>query len=770
MSAPLAPWAESVALDGSLGPLAPADLRITPRHLARRALIYVRQSSPTQVQRHPESARRQYGLAERAQRLGWVAEQITILDEDQGKSGAGSAAAHDRVGFAQLVSAVGLGEVGIILVLEVSRLARNSAEWYRLLELAALAGALIADEDAIYDPRVFNDRLLLGLRGTISEVELHCIQTRLQGARLSKVRRGELPLPLPLGYLRSRDGRVEFDPDREVQGALRTVFDQFERHGTAKAVLHFFRDHGLRLPRRLHGGPNHGELLWAKPSYQAIHLILSNPAYAGAYAYGRRRREGGFPGLSAAGPRRRFALDELEVLLREHHPAYISWEQYCANRAQLRDNTRQFESSRGAPQPGYALLQGIVYCGRCGCRMQPHYSPSSPGYLCRSRQKRYGEPVCQSLTIAHVDQAVTEAFLAVIRPAEIEAVLLLSAELRHEQAQIEEQWRLRLERARYEAERARRQYDQCEPENRLVARELETRWNDRLQSVAELEEEYRREQGRGLSPLTEDDQARLRSLVGDVPALWQAVATTVEERKRLLRCLMREVVLSRDEGAKGAGGITTIRIGWHSGAWTELHIRRPATSDFARTPEPVLHRIRTWAQRLPDDQLAERLNAEGLTTRRGLPWTERRVHHLRAYHRIPTACPVLPHGFQARGDGLLPIGAAAARLGVAPGALTHWRKWGFLQVEQKGPASPLWVRLTNEEGARLDGTLASQGYGRWTMPQAAEALGLNRAAIWERARQGELIGYRARVGARWEWRISPAGEQRVPAPGAASAR
>ncbi len=303
-----------------------------------------------------------------------------------------------------------------------------------------------------------------------------------------------------------------------------------------------------------------------------------------------------------------------------------------------------------------------------------------------------------------------------------------------------------------------------------MARELETRWNARLQSVAELEEEYRREQGRGLSHLTEDEKAVLRGLVGDVPALWQATDRTLADRKRLLRGLIREVILRRDAGAKGAGGFTTLRIGWKSGAWTELQVRRPATSDFARTPAAVLQRIRTLAQRLPDDQLADQLNREGLTTRRGLPWTGRRVQHLRAYHRIPTACPALPRSAQPRGDGCVPISTAAVQLGVVPGALAHWRKWGFLRVEQKGPDSPLWVRLTDEEVARLDGTRASQGCGRWTMRQAERALGVPRAGIWERARRGELIGYRARVGARWEWRISPAGEQRASAPGAAAAQ
>jgi DNA invertase Pin-like site-specific DNA recombinase len=690
-------------------PLAPAvgvDPRITPRHLTRRALIYVRQSSPTQVVRHPESARRQYGLAERAQRLGWTAAQVTIIDEDQGKSGAGSAAAHDREGFGQLVSAVGLGEVGIILALEVSRLARNSAEWYRLLELAALAGSLIADEDAIDDPRQFNDRLLLGLRGTISEVELHCIEARLQGARRSKAQRGELPMRVPVGLVRGRDGRIELDPDEEVQGALRTVYAQFEALRSANAVLHFFRTHGLKIPRRSWRGADAGDLHWVKPTYQAIHQFLVNPIYAGAYAYGQRRPDHAMlPGLGRREPRHRFALDELEVLIRDHHPGYVSWERYLANRALLHANSQQFAPSPGAPQKGSALLQGIAFCGRCGCRMKPHDVASSPSYLCSTRKQHYGEPICQSLTIDHVDQAVTEAFLAVVQPAEVEALLALSEEFDREQAQIERQWQLRLERARYEAERAARQYDQCEPENRLVARERETRWNERLRVVGELEEEYRQEQRRGLAPLTEEEKAVLHSLVSDVPTLWHAAETRVEERKRLLRCLIQEVILDRGEGANGRGGITTIRIGWKSGAWTELRVRRPARSDQARTAPATLDRMATLAGQMTDERIAEILNAEGHTTRMGLPWTAARIEHIRSRHRIATACPRMPRNDHPRGDGLVSIRAAAAILGVVPSALDHWRKWGFLPMEQAGEGSPFWVRLTDEERARLDGTL-----------------------------------------------------------------
>jgi DNA invertase Pin-like site-specific DNA recombinase len=742
-----------------------ADPKIDSRHLLRQALIYVRQSHPNQVQRHPESARRQYQLVERAERLGWPREQTTVIDEDQGKSAAGSAAAHGRDGFAQLVSAVGLGEVGLVLALEVSRLARNSAEWYRLLELAALAGTLIADDASVYDPRLFNDRLLLGLRGTISEVELHCIQERLQGARLSKARRGELPLRLPAGYLAGREGAVEFDPDQEVQGAIRTIFAQFEQLGTATAVLHFFNEHGLRIPRRRWHAQTGVQIVWMRPSYQAIHTVLSNPTYAGAYVYGQRGREQGGPGgLGSSGPRRRFALDEVDVLLRDHHPAYVSWDRHLAIRAALQDNSTQFKPSRGAPRRGGGVLQGLAVCGRCGCRMRLHYGASSAAYICNTRHQRYGEPVCQSLTIEHVDRAVTAAFLQVIKPAQVEVALAMAADLERDRAAVERQWELRLERARYEAERAFRQYDLCEPENRLVARELEGRWNQQLRLLAELEAEYRREQERGLAPLTDDERAALTRLVGDVPGLWAAAETTMADRKRLVRCLLREVVLLRDDQPRAHGGSTTIRIGWCSGAWTELHAHRPSSGETARTPELVLARIRRLAQQHADDRVAALLNAEGLRTRTGLPWTYARVGLVRHRHGIPTACPIVPQADGPRGDGRVSVATVAAQLGVARSVVGRWCHCGFLDAEQKATLDPRWIRLTADDLARVDGTLAAQGYGRWRIREAQRVLDLTEEALYQQLRDGTLIAYRAHIGNHWEWRVSCADDQPLPSP------
>lgn len=741
------------------------DPKIHSRHLSRQALIYVRQSHPNQVRQHPESARRQYGLAERAQQLGWVSEQIRVIDEDQGKSGAGSAAAHGRDGFADLASAVGLGEVGLILALEVARLARNSAEWYRLLELCAVSGTLIADDATIYDPRLFNDRLLLGLQGTISEVELHSIKERLDGARMSKARRGELPIRLPAGYVNGREGQIELDPDQEVQGAIRTIFTQFERLGTANGVLHFFNDHGLKIPRRRWHADSGSEIVWLRASYQAIHSVLMNPVYAGAYVYGRRGQESAGPiGVGNPEPRKRFALDQVDVLLRDHHPAYLSWERYLANRATLRDNSTQFQSSRGAPRQGSGLLQGLVVCGRCGCRMHVQYGTTSAAYICDTRHRRYGEPLCQSLTIDHVDQAITAAFLAVIRPAQIEAALALAEDLERDRATVERQWELRLERARFEADRAFRQYDLCEPENRLVARELEGRWNDKLRAVAELEAEYRRERESGLSPLTAEEKERLAQLVGDLPALWSAPGTTTEDRKRLVRCLIREVVLLRDDRRRATGGITTIRIGWCSGAWSEVQAHRPNSGEVTRTPREVLDRIRELAQQHPDDAVAAILNGEGRRTKTGLSWTYQRVGLLRLRHDIPTACPSMPNGREPRGDGLVPVETVVTQVGASSSRIGSWCRDGFLVAEQLTPLGPRWIRLTDEDRARLDGTLAAQGYGHWRLREARRLFGLSQEELAQRLRDGRMIAYRAHVGDHWEWRVDLADQLQQEAP------
>jgi len=415
-----------------------SDPNIHGRQLTRQARVYVRPSHPNQVRHHPERARRQYGLTERAQPLGWESEQIRVLDEDQGKSGAGRAVAHGRDGVAELVSAVGLGQVGIVGALEVSRLARNSAAWYRVLERCALSGTLIADDTPSYYPRLFNDRLLRGLRGTISEVELPGIKERLDGARMSKARRGERPVRLPAGYVGGREGQIALDPDQEVHGAIRTIFAPCERLSPVTAVLPGCNDHGLKVPRRRWHAESGSEIVGMRPSYQALHPVLTNPTEAGASIYGRRGHDpDGLVDRGNPGPRKHGALEQ-----------------------------------------GAGLLQGVAGCGRCGCRMHVPYGKPSAAYLCDTRHRRDGAPLCQSLTIEPIDHAIAEAFLPGIGPAQMEAALVLAEEVERDRAAIARPWELRLERARYEAERAFRQDDLGEPENRLAAREREGRGNE----------------------------------------------------------------------------------------------------------------------------------------------------------------------------------------------------------------------------------------------------------------------------------------------------
>jgi hypothetical protein len=494
-----------------------------------------------------------------------------------------------------------------------------------------------------------------------------------------------------------------------------------------------------------------------------LQLALINPVYAGAYACGRRRREDGGLGSGPPGQRRRCALEAPDVLLRDHHPAYLSRESYLSNRATRRDTTRQFATRRGAPPPGRAWLHGRVVWGRRGCRMQVHYSLPSPGYRCQTRHRRYGEPLGPSLALVPVAQAVSGAFLAVIRPAEIAALLALREEFGRERLQVERQWQPRLGRAAMTPS-AHRQCDQCEPENRLVARALETRWDEKLRTVAELGEEHRQGQSRGLSPLEEEEKGVLRSLVGDGATRWHARATAVEDRKRLPRGLIREVVLPRDEGAQGAGGVPTLRGGGKSGARTELATHRPSSGEQARTPTAARERLRASAPRLPAERIAGPLDAEGFTTRLGLPWTTRRVERLRGNHEIPTGGPARPHNAQSRGDGLVPLRTAAQILGVTPGAPDHRRRWGFRHGEQRGADAPVWGRLTTAAVARLAGTVAAQGRGQGRLRRAQAILGLTPEELREQARRDELIAYRARVADHGEWRMSPAKTERGPPP------
>jgi DNA invertase Pin-like site-specific DNA recombinase len=718
----------------------PSHPKIHPHHLERQAYVYIRQSSPQQVEQNRESQDLQYQLVRRAQALGWPEAQVVVIDEDLGKTAVTSVG---RDGFHSLASAVGLFQVGLILVIDVSRLARNCSDWYRLLDLAALCGSLIGDAGAIYEPRDYNDRLLLGLKGTLAEAQWHNMRERLGAARLNKARRGQLAIRLPVGYDRTADGQVLLTPDQEVQGAIRLVFAQFEQQGSGQGVLRYLCDHQLELPRYHHAGPQQGRIEWVRPNYGAIYQILKHPAYAGAYSYGKHRRVR-LPGGQVM--MQRLPIDEWAVLIQGAFPGYISWEQYMRNQEQLEQNAQGTNWTKGTARQGEVLLQGLVICGRCGRPMRARYGGRRPAYACYQAHRSYGHPRCQHFTARHVDEAVAEVFLEAVQPAHLELALAAGQQVETQRASLAEQWEKRLERARYEAELARRRYEQVDSDNRLVAGELEQRWEEKLQALQRLEREQARVQQQELAPLSEADKALIRRLAQDLPALWQAETTTHAERKRLLRCLIQDVTLDRFSKP----GFTIIHIRWHTGTTTTLEVERPQPGCW--TPPAALRRIRELAPHHPDDQVAAILNEQGLRTGKGLAWTRNRVRRVRKRRGIETGCPCRAREPGPRGDGLIRAQEAAGQVGISSSTVSHWFKAGILGGHQRKPNSMLWIRLTEQDRHRLDGS-ASRRPGLVLIGEAAERLATTVEAVWAEVRAGRLVPYRLRIKNRWLWHV-----------------
>jgi DNA invertase Pin-like site-specific DNA recombinase len=582
--------------------------KIQGRHCERLAVVYVRQSSLHQVQHNQESTQLQYGLANTAERLGWPRERILVIDDDLGISGASS---EGRSGFQRLLSEVALDHVGLILGVEMSRLARSCKDWYQLLELCALFGTLIGDLDGLYDPSCYNDRLLLGLKGTMSEAELHILQQRMHQGAMQKARRGELVNLVPVGYVRRPSGEVILDPDEQVQAIVRTIFEQFERQGSVGAVLHYLITNHMQLPVRVKSGPDKGSLQWRRPNKTALRIMLRHPMYAGAYSYGRSCLD------KQRGPKKRrrgwLPPEQWQVLLRDRYPAYITWEQYERNVAQIKENQAHVQR-RGPIRPGRALLTGLVVCGRCGARMMTHQSGKSvlPRYACSSARANFGEAECQSLAARPVDDEVVRLALRALEPAALEVSLQVAADWKKEREAVEAQWQYRLQRADYEADRARRQYDAVEPENRLVCRTLEAAWEQKLRAARELHEEYERFLQTQPKLLTAEEQEAIRRLAADLPALWQAATTTDADRKAILRQVLDKVVLQ----VEGKTEWVEAWLHWAGGHQTYTRFRRPVASLTQLSDWPQLRRriVTLKNQGLTAEQIAQQLNREGRTS------------------------------------------------------------------------------------------------------------------------------------------------------------
>jgi len=600
--------------------------KIHSTHCERTAFVYVRQSTWLQVSENRESTERQYNLRERAIELGWPESRVEVIDEDQGRSGS---TATFRTGFQRLAAEVGLGKVGIVLMLEASRLARNNSDWYRLIEICGISGTLIADESAVYNPREPNDRLLLGVKGTLSEAELFTLRTRLYEGRWNKARKGLLRFPWPVGYVVAADGTWVLDPDTQVRERLSYVFNSFRRFGVVRAVVRDLRQRGLELPTRVTAKEAYGSLIWKGPTLSTVVRILHNPAYAGAYVYGRSeylsQQRSPKTGKASAHVRN---VAQWPVRITEHHPAYIAWEEFMKNQEQLRQNWGH-DDNRGVPREGRALLQGIVYCGVCGRKMSVQNrsvkESRSPSYLCTHGYQNGDEKTCQSMTSRPIDAAVAAAFLAAITPVNVRVATQVMDQIEQELVCQRRQRELQLEQARYEARLAQRQYDAVDPSNRLVAAELERRWNEKLERVTELERAFAQAERDAEWKLTAEEQAAITDLSRDLPAIWGAETTSNQERKQLLRMVIESVQVD----AITQAGQIEVQIRWRSGTITILNVKRTAPGECSlKTPEDAVSRIHKLAPQRTYAEIAAALNRAGLRSAFGRRFTSDHVGYI----------------------------------------------------------------------------------------------------------------------------------------------
>jgi DNA invertase Pin-like site-specific DNA recombinase len=641
--------------------------KVKAAHLQRNAYLYIRQSTLRQVFENSESTKRQYGLRQKAVALGWPEDRIIIIDTDLGQSGASAA---DREGFQRLVTEVSLGRAGIVLGLEVSRLARNSTDWHRLLEICALTQALILDEDGLYDPAHFNDRLLLGLKGTMSEAELHVLRARLQGGILNKARRGELVIRPPIGLIYNSEGRLVLDPDKQVQDAVRLLFDTFRRTGSAMATVRTFRRENLLFPRRVYWGPQKGDAVWGVLGLSQVLRILHNPRYAGAFVYGRSHTrktvDGGLQILHVP-------KEEWDTLIPGAHAGYVSWEDYEQNQRRLRESAQAMGRDRrkSPPREGPALLQGLILCGRCGERMTVRYHSREgglwPEYLCQRDGIEHAKPKCQQIPGAGIDQAIGELLVEAVSPLALEVALCVQQEL---QCRIEEADRLRqkqVERAQYEADLARRRYMRVDPDNRLVADSLEAEWNSKLRTLSETQQERERQREQDRKVLSEPQRAAILALATDFPALWRDPNTPDRERKRMIRLLLEDITLLRGEHI-------TLHIRFKGGASKTLTLPLPRNSWQQRQTSPdVVEEIDKLLDQHTYPQIAAILNERGLRSGEGKAFTSRFIA------RIQRSYSLMPRYDRLRKAGMLTVDEMAALLGICRQQVTIWNRHGLIR-------------------------------------------------------------------------------------------
>jgi DNA invertase Pin-like site-specific DNA recombinase len=674
--------------------------KVTAEHQAKLAYVYVRQSSVGQVTHHRESTDLQYQLVTRGIQLGWPRESVKVIDEDLGKSGT---SATERQGFQYLMAEIGLSHVGVVISFDASRLARNNCDWYQLLELCGVFGTLIADSERIYDPNQFTDRLLLGLSGMMSEAEVHQIKRRLHAGAWNKAKRGELHHPLPVGLSRLPTSEVILHPDEEIQVRIRLVFKKFEELRSARAVRRYLREKELLLPSRPLRGPAPHEVYWQSARTSMVLSILKNPAYAGAYVHGRqtvepRRRK---PSHPSSGIVRR-AIDQWPIVIQDVYPAYIGWERFLANQARLSDNQNKYQGNRpGSPRKGQALLQGIIRCARCGALMRLGYSGPHgqfPVYRCEYADVEHGLPRCQEVRGLGLDAEVERLLLQALEPDQIALALAGFEEMGKEQETLKHQQELHLQRLDYEAQRARRQYDAVEPENRLVARTLERSWEEKLRALEKAKQEHQSWLSEQRLELSAEDREDILALGADLPKVWHASSTTAAERKQILRYIIKQVSVDQ----KRRPGCVWFKIVWQTGAATEHWYGRRVRSytDHAET-QRIDQRIRELhAEGKLDDEIAETLNTEGLLTSKKRPFNHNAIWFLRKRLGLRAVKPngVLPARWE---DGAYSVRGASEAVGVYLGTIHKWLRTGRIHGDQPRKGTPWRIFLTEDDIEQL---------------------------------------------------------------------
>jgi DNA invertase Pin-like site-specific DNA recombinase len=680
--------------------------KVQPWHLERQAYVYVRQSTAAQVLEHGESTQRQYALVDRAVALGWRGAAIEVIDEDQGRSGASTQGRH---GFARLADAVANGRAGAVLAVEVSRLARSSEDWQRLLSLCAVAQVVVVDENSIYDPDDHDDRLLLDLKGTMSEAELHWLRLRLTGGRQNKARRGALRLTAPTGYVWSESG-FALDPDEAVRTAIHAIFERYEIEPSAWAVVRWARESGLQCPRRRVYAAGGTEVVWKPLTVSRMHELLNNPTYAGAYVYGRRPTKKTLVNGQIRQVRQGSGGDpeQWSVRLLDAHPGYITWERYLHNREKLQKNHTRFGGAvPGAPREGAALLGGLLVCGRCGRRMRASYRGRGSrqwDYVCGGDRDR-GQVGCWSLPGMAIDRAIETLLLETVVPSELELALAVEQEAGRQAEELSHLWRARIEQAAYEARIAERRYKAVDPDNRVVARTLEREWEKRLEQLQDVERAYEEARRRKRIELSEADRRSIRSLARDLPAVWHATTTAPADRKAMLRLVIEAIALVPIEVPQR---MTRLRVQWQSGVVDELTVLRPDRRHVRRTPDEAIQLIRQMAaQGERDDVIAQRLNVDGIRTGLGKQWNVWAVRWARKRNGIRLVAPDAPRRtpLPARyPDGRYSVGGAASLLGVSQEVVRRWLRQGLIagqRADYREHRQVWWLEIDEPTTARL---------------------------------------------------------------------